>query len=407
MSGRIVIIGAGIAGATAAKTLRKEGYTGTIVVLGGEPALPYRRPAVSKELLAGTAAPARLLIDSADSWRAADIDIRPGTWVDRIEPDRKRIRLADGTPLNYDRLLLATGARPRTLPGQHPAARTMRSIADADTLRALLFDGGSLLVVGAGLIGCEVAATARGLGVAVTVVHAAPSPLERVVPAVLGAHIHRLHTGHGVAIHNDVTLDRLDHTDSAVTATATDGRQWTASSVLVAIGSVPDTGLAETAGVVIDNGIRVDEHYRTSVPDIYAAGDVANRYVPELGGFERSEHWNSAQSQGAAAARSMLDAAPTAPEVPFGWSTQYGVNLQFAGRIGADDELVIRGADTETPAVLALRAGRLVGAAAIGRPGDMRTARRLIADGAHLDPQACAQGPLESAVRDQESVRVR
>jgi 3-phenylpropionate/trans-cinnamate dioxygenase ferredoxin reductase component len=407
MSARIVIVGAGVAGATAAKTLRREGYTGQIVLLGGEPTLPYRRPAVSKDVLAGTAVAARLLIDAADSWRAADIDIRPGTWVDRIEPDRHRVWLADGTPLDYDRLLLATGARARTLAGQHPAARTMRSIADADALRALLFDGGSLLVVGAGLIGCEVAATARGLGVAVTVVHAASSPLERVVPAVLGEHMHRLHTGHGVAIHNNVTLDRLDHTDSAVTATATHGRRWTASAVLVAIGSVPDTGLAEAAGVAVDNGIRVDEHYRTSIPGIYAAGDVANRYVPDIGGFERSEHWNSAQAQGAAAARAMLDITPAEPEVPFGWSTQYGVNLQFAGRIGADDELVVRRAGTETPAVLAFRAGRLVGAAGIDCPGDLRIARRLIADRAHLDPQLCAQGPLESAVRDGESVRVR
>ncbi|MBF6098574.1 FAD-dependent oxidoreductase [Nocardia cyriacigeorgica] len=365
MSARIVIVGAGVAGATAAKTLRREGYTGQIVLL------------------------------------------RPGTWVDRIEPDRSRVRLADGTPLEYGRLLLATGARARTLAGQHPAVRTMRSIADADTLRALLFDGGSLLVVGAGLIGCEVAATARGLGVAVTVVHAASSPLERVAPAVLGEHMHRLHTGHGVAIHNEVTLDRLDHTDSAVTAIATDGRRWTASAVLVAIGSVPDTGLAEAAGVAVDNGIRVDEHYRTSIPGIYAAGDVANRYVPDIGGFERSEHWNSARAQGVAAARAMLDTAPAEPEVSFGWSTQYGVNLQFAGRIGADDELVVRGADTETPAVLALRAGRLVGAAGIDCPGDLRIARRLIADRAHLDPRLCAQGPLESAVRDQGTVRVR
>ncbi|MBF6080023.1 FAD-dependent oxidoreductase [Nocardia cyriacigeorgica] len=407
MSGRIVIVGAGIAGATAARTLRREGYTGQIVLLGGETTLPYRRPAVSKEALAGTAVPARLLIDTADAWRAADIDVRPGTWVDRIEPDRRRVRLADGTPLDYDRLLLATGARARTLPGQHPSARTLRSLADADTLRALLFDGGSLLVVGAGLIGCEVAATARGLGVAVTVVHAASRPLDRVAPAVLGAHLQRLHTGHGVTIHNDVTLERLDHTDDAVTATAADGRSWTASSVLVAIGSVPDTGLAEAAGVLVDNGIRVDEHYRTSVPGIYAAGDVASRYVPELGVFERSEHWNSAQFQGAAAARAMLDATPSAPEVPWGWSSQYGVNLQFAGRIGADDELIVRGADTETPAVLALREGRLVGAAGIGCAADMRVARGLIAEGAYLDPIVCARGPLESAVRDGEYVRVR
>ncbi|MFE3445120.1 NAD(P)/FAD-dependent oxidoreductase [Nocardia sp. NPDC059180] len=407
MRGRIVIVGAGVAGASAARTLRGEGYTGQIVVVGGEPVLPYRRPAVSKEVLAGTAVEARLLIDSAEAWRTAQVEVRIGTWVEVIEPEHMRVRLSDGSILSYDSLLLATGARARTLPGQHPSARTVRSIADAEMLRALVFDGGSLLVVGAGLIGCEVAATARGLGAAVTVVHAASAPLERVVPAILGAHMEHIHAGHGVAIHNDVTLDGLAHHEDGVTATASDGRSWNASSVLVAIGSVPETALAETADVEVDNGIRVDEHYRTSVPGIYAAGDVANRYTPELDGFERSEHWNSAQAQGAGAARSMLGAAPAAAEVPWGWSTQYGVNLQFAGRIGSGDELVVRGADGQTPAVLALRAGRLVGAAGVGCPADIRAARGLIARGANLDAEACAQGPLDAAVRDTAEVPSR
>ncbi|NEW47937.1 NAD(P)/FAD-dependent oxidoreductase [Nocardia cyriacigeorgica] len=398
MRGRIVIVGAGVAGASAARTLRKEGYSGQIVVLGGETMLPYRRPAVSKEVLAGTAVEARLLIDSAETWRAAEVEVRTGTWVEAIEPEHMRVRLGDGGVVSYDSLLLATGARARTLPGQHPSARTVRSIADAQMLRALVFDGGSLLVVGAGLIGCEVAATARGLGAAVTVVHAASAPLERVVPSVLGAHMEQIHAGHGVAIHNDVTLDNLEHHDGGVTATASDGRSWGASSVLVAIGSVPETALAETAEVEVDNGIRVDEHYRTSVSGIYAAGDVANRYTPEVGAFERSEHWNSAQAQGAAAARSMLGAAPVEAEVPWGWSTQYGVNLQFAGRIASADELVVRNGGSEAPAVLALRAGRLVGAAGVGCPADIRAARGLIARLAYLDAEACAQGRLESAV---------
>ncbi|WP_280235863.1 NAD(P)/FAD-dependent oxidoreductase [Nocardia cyriacigeorgica] len=405
MRGRIVIVGAGVAGASAARTLRTEGYTGQIVVLGGEPMLPYRRPAVSKEVLAGTAAEARLLIESAESWRAAEVEMRTGSWVDGIEPEQMRVRCGDGGVLSYDSLLLATGARARTLPGQHPSARTVRSIADAQMLRALVFDGGSLLVVGAGLIGCEVAATARGLGAAVTVVHAASTPLERVVPAVLGAHMQRIHAGHGVEIHNDVSLDGLTDHDGGVRATASDGRTWSASTVLVAIGSVPETSLAEAAGVQVGDGIRVDEHYRTSVPGIYAAGDVADRYTPELDAFERSEHWNSAQSQGAAAARSMLGAAPTVAEVPWGWSTQYGVNLQFAGRIGVGDELVVRGAGSDKPVVLALRAGRLVGAAGIGCPADIRTARGLIARGTYLDAEACVQGPLESAARESAYVR--
>ncbi|WP_280499307.1 FAD-dependent oxidoreductase [Nocardia cyriacigeorgica] len=220
MRGRIVIVGAGIAGASAARTLRREGYTGQIVVLGAESIPPYRRPAVSKEALAGTVDQARLLIDSPEAWRAAEVEMRTGTWVEQIEPEQMRLRLGDGGIVSYDSLLLATGARARTLPGQHPSALTMRSIADAQLLRAMVFDGGSLLVVGAGLIGCEVAATARGLGAAVTVVHAASAPLERVVPPLLGAHMQQIHADHGVAIHNDVILDELTYHDGRVTATA-------------------------------------------------------------------------------------------------------------------------------------------------------------------------------------------
>ncbi|MBF6136787.1 FAD-dependent oxidoreductase [Nocardia otitidiscaviarum] len=380
MSGRIVIAGAGVAGATAAKTLRREGYSGEVVLVGAESGLPYRRPMVSKEILAATAAEPRTLLESADTWPALEIDLRTDTGVEAIEPDAAKVRLSDGTMLGYDRLLLATGARPRRLPGAARNVHTLRGVADVNPLRAAAFDGGSLLIVGAGLIGCEVAATLAGLGVRVTVLHAGPTPLDRVVPAVVGEYYRRLHADHGVRIHTDVLLDRLDDTDTGVLATAADGRTWSAPTALIAIGATPNTDLAAAAGLAVADGILVDDRHRTSVPGIYAAGDAAARFDPALGTHRREEHWNSAQSQGAAAAKAMLGFDPPPLEAAWGWSTQYGVNLQFAGRFDRAEEIVVDGSfDPPSVLIQATCADRPVGVAAIGRAAEFRSARARIA----------------------------
>ncbi|MFI6871714.1 NAD(P)/FAD-dependent oxidoreductase [Nocardia sp. NPDC050406] len=386
MSARIVIVGTGVAGATAAKTLRRDGYSGEIVLLGAESGLPYRRPLVSKELLAGSVAEPRTLLESAESWRGWEIDVRTATTAQHVDPDRARVTLADGSVLGYDSLLLATGASPRRLPNQPQAVHTLRGRAEIAPLRADLFDGGSLLVVGAGLIGCEVAATARSLGIAVTVVDAAATPLARIVPPVIGEYYRKLHADNGVTIHGGVVLGGLDVADG-VTAESVDGPTWTAATALVAIGAVPNIDLAATAGLVVDDGIVVDERYRTSAPDIYAAGDAAARFDPATGGHHRDEHWNSAQSQGAAAAKAMLGLPLPPREVCWGWSTQYGINLQFAGRIDPTDELIVRGElGTANVTVYALREGHLTGAVSIGRPADIRAARDVLAGRAALDP---------------------
>ncbi|MBB5915641.1 3-phenylpropionate/trans-cinnamate dioxygenase ferredoxin reductase subunit [Nocardia transvalensis] len=395
MSGQIVIVGAGIAGATAARTLRADGYTGRIVLVGGEDRLPYRRPMVSKEFLAGTAVERRALLESAESWRDNEIDVRVGATVEEIDAARGRVRLHDGTVLGYDSLLLATGARARQLPGPQRGIHTLRGRADAEGLRTALTEGGSLLVVGGGLIGCEVAATARGLGAEVTVVHAGPHPLDRIAPPVVGAHVRNLHADNGVTVHDDTLLRSLAGGSGGVVAETEDGRRFTAAVALVAIGSVPDIELAAAAGLETGDGILVDERYRTSAESIYAAGDVASRYDPRLGIRERGEHWNGAQSQGAAAAKSILGATPPPPEVPWGWTTQYGHTIQFAGRLSpADDILLRRASGTPQFTALARSEGRLVGAVAVGRPADIRAARALIAQGAVLDP-ACADAALE------------
>ncbi|AYF73721.1 FAD-dependent oxidoreductase [Nocardia yunnanensis] len=404
MTGRIVIVGAGVAGATAVRTLRAEGYTGEIVLLGAEPEPPYRRPMVSKEILAGAVEPRRTLVQPSDFWHSHDVDLRLGVTVAAIEPDPALVWLADGTALGYDSLLLATGAQPRTLALAESATfrdgserdadgqvLTLRSRADAEVLRSALERGGSLLVVGAGLIGCEVAATARGLGAAVTVLDAGPHPVARVAPAIVGNHLRALHAEHGVAMHTDVLLTRLERAGGTVVAAAADGSTWQASVALIAIGSVPDTRLAEAAGLVVADGIWVDERYRTSAAGVYAAGDAASRFDTAAGRYRREEHWNSAQAQGAGAARSMLGLPLPADETPWGWSLQYGRNMQFAGTIGPDDELVVRGRpDAGDGTVLGLREGRAIGVVVLGRPGEFRAARDLVGRGAQVDPVACA-----------------
>ncbi|MEV5651189.1 FAD-dependent oxidoreductase [Nocardia sp. NPDC052254] len=380
MTGRIVIAGAGVAGATAARTLRTEGYTGEIVVFGTEAHLPYRRPMVSKELLAGTANERRLLLESADSWTTLDVELRCATAVTGIDVDGDRVHVADGSALGYDALVLATGARARQLPGPEQGAFVLRGAADVEPLRTAMLDGGSILIIGGGLVGCEVAATARGLGVQVEVVHSGSGPLARVVAPVVGEHCRKLHADNGVDIHDAVALERVDNVGSGIRAVAVDGREWRAAAALIAIGSEPDTALAQQAGLAVGDGILVDEYHTTSAPNIFAAGDAAAVYDAELGIHLRTEQWNSARAHGIAVANAVLGREIPRAEVNWGWTTQYGTTIQFAGRPDPDDEIVVRTGDApERFVVLSVRAGRLTAAAAVARPADLRAARSLIA----------------------------
>lgn len=375
MTARIVIVGGGVAGATAAKTLRSSGYDGEIVLLSAERSLPYRRPMVSKELLAGTAVERRTLLEPAEFWPERGIELRTGVTVESIDADRAVVRMLYGGEIGYDALLLATGARPRALPGVQHGLPMLRGRDDIEVLRRAI-DDGSLLIAGAGLIGCEVAATAANLGARVTVLHAGAAPLDRIAPPVIGDYVRKLHADNGVDIHGDVLLTGVERIGNGVRASATDGREWRAGAALVAIGAVADTALAETAGVKVDDGILVDEAYRTSVPGIFAAGDAAARFDPGLNAYVREEHWNSAQAQGVAAAQSMLGLPPAPTGVCWGWSTQYGINIQFAGRILPGDDLEVRGTPgTPDITVLATRGGCLRGAVSIGRPADIRAVR--------------------------------
>ncbi|WP_336082155.1 NAD(P)/FAD-dependent oxidoreductase [Nocardia sp. SSK8] len=386
MSGRIVIVGTGVAGATAAQTLRREGYAGEIVLLGAEPDLPYRRPAVSKELLAATASVERVLLKPVKFWADNAIELRPAIRVEAVDTDRATVRLHTGEVLGYDSLLLATGARARTIGADSPRVYTLRTRADVAGLHSAVDAGGSLLVLGGGLIGCEVAATARGLGARVTLLEAGPALLDRVVPAPVSEMVRALHREHGVTVETEVRTAELAEGGEGVIATTADGRAFTAAAALVAIGSVPDTALAEAAGIAVDDGIVVDQHYRTSASGVFAAGDVASAFHPHRDAFERAQHWNAAQSDGAAAAKAMLGLPAAPAEIPWGWTDQHGVSMQFAGWVHPHDELVVDGDPAARDFLaVALRAGRPVGAVAMARPRELRAARALIAAG---DPWA-------------------
>lgn len=387
MSGRIVIVGTGVAGATAAQTLRREGYAGEIVLVGDEPDLPYRRPAVSKELLAGTGSFDRAVLKPVKFWIDNRIDLRPAFGVDAVDTDRATVRLGTGEVLGYDSLLLATGARARSIDTASTRVHTLRTRADIAALQAAITAGGSLLIIGGGLIGCEVAATVRGLGARVTLLNAGPALMDRVVPAAVSELMRRIHAEHGVVVENDVVTTQLVDAGAGVTATAADGRTWSAAAALVAVGSVPETGLAEAAGIAVNDGIVIDQHYRTSAAGVFAAGDATTGFHPLRGEFERGQHWNSAVTAGAAAALSILGHPATPAEVPWGWTDQHGVSMQFAGWLHPHDELIVDGdLDGKDFLAVALREQRPVGAVAMRRPRELRAIRPLIAAGEPWQP---------------------
>jgi NADPH-dependent 2,4-dienoyl-CoA reductase/sulfur reductase-like enzyme len=354
---------------------------GRIVLFGEEPHEPYRRPPLSKDVLRGTTPEEKTRLRPSDSWAQKNIELRVGTSVAAVDVHRRSVSLDDGTALGYHRLLLATGGRARPLPqaaglrGVH----TLRTLANVPALRDALTPGSTVLVIGAGLIGAEVAASARAMDCAVTMLEAAPVPLSPLLPAKIAQVYAALHRGHGVDLHTGVDLEQLEQAGERIAATNADARRWIADAVVVAVGMRPRTELAEQAGPGVGDGIIVDEFFETTAQDVFAAGDVANLPNLTLGGRHRVEHWQSAQDQGAAAAKSMLGAREPFTQVPWCWSDQYGVNLQVCGWPDASDDLTVRG-DLSALDFTAVfhREGRLVGAVGVNRGADVRGLRKLI-----------------------------
>jgi 3-phenylpropionate/trans-cinnamate dioxygenase ferredoxin reductase subunit len=339
-----VIVGGGLAGAKAAETLREEGFDGAVIVIAEEAQLPYERPPLSKSYLAGDSSVEDARAVPAEFYADRQVELRTGTRATALDTDAHRVTLSQGDELAYDRLLIATGAHPRRppIPGADgDAVRVLRTIEDADALRAVAAGGGRLVVIGAGWIGCEVAATARGLGAEVTVLEQAAVPLERVLGPRLGAFFAGLHRRHGVELLMGAGVEAIE--DGGRRVRLAGGRTLDCDAVLLGVGVAPATALAEAAGLATDDGIVTDDRLRTSAPDVYAAGDVASVAHPRYGRHLRVEHWDTAIAQGTAAARSMLGRDEPYTRLPYFFSDQYDLGLEYVGHHAPGDELVIRG----------------------------------------------------------------
>ncbi|MYT73173.1 MULTISPECIES: FAD-dependent oxidoreductase [unclassified Streptomyces] len=353
-----VIVGGGLAGAKAAETLRSEGFTGRVILIGDERDHPYERPPLSKGYLQGKEERDSVFVHEPAWYASHDIELHLGQTVTAIDRAARTVRLGDATLIRYDKLLLATGAEPRRLdiPGTHLAGvHHLRRLAHAERLKHVLAslgrDNGHLVIAGAGWIGLEIAAAAREYGAEVTVVEPEATPLHSVLGPEIGQIFTELHSDHGVRFHFGARLTEITGHDGMVLAALTDdGEEHPAHDVLAAIGAAPRTALAESAGLdLVDRehggGIAVDATLRTSDPDIFAAGDVAGLQHPLYSRRLRVEHWANALNGGPAAARAMLGRDVTYDRVPYFFSDQYDLGLEYSGWAppGSYDQVVIRG----------------------------------------------------------------
>jgi NADPH-dependent 2,4-dienoyl-CoA reductase/sulfur reductase-like enzyme len=347
---RLVVVGGGLAAATCCVTLRELGYSGGLVLVGAEPHLPYERPPLSKGLLMGQDDPESVFVRSAEWYGDQHVEVLLGSVATALDVEAHTVT-ADGRPIGYDQLLLATGSVARRLPMADASGAPvayLRTLDDSRQIQASLVPGARIAIIGGGWIGLEVAAAARTAGCEVVIVEALEQPLGRVLGPELGAMFAGLHRDHGVDLRTDTSVTSLrrapDGQAQAVIELG-DGTSLTADLVLVGVGAIPSTGLAEDAGLTVDNGILVDEHLRASHADVLAAGDVANAFHPKLGHHIRVEHWDNAIEQGRAAAATLLGDARPYDHQPYFFSDQYDLGMEYVGHVGPEgyDELVVRG----------------------------------------------------------------
>jgi 3-phenylpropionate/trans-cinnamate dioxygenase ferredoxin reductase subunit len=341
-----VIVGAGLAGANAAETLRAEGFDGRLVLIGTEEERPYERPALSKGYLRGTLERERVYVHPEAFYVEQGIEFRPGRTAVRLDVAIRQLMLDDGERLHYDRLLLTTGAGPRKLsiPGADlDGVLYLRDLADSDSLRERLSRGGPVVVIGAGWLGSEVAACARERGLEVTMVTPAPVPMERALGCEVGGIYRDLHLEHGVRLLVKTKVAALEGDRVVERVRTSDGSGLECAFVVAGIGVRPRTRLAAEAGLPISNGLLVDEHLRTPAPAVFAAGDVANAYHPFYGERLRVEHWANALHQGPCAARNMLGRGKAYDHLPYFFSDQYDTGMEYVGDAPSWDRVVFRG----------------------------------------------------------------
>jgi 3-phenylpropionate/trans-cinnamate dioxygenase ferredoxin reductase component len=388
-----LIAGGGLAGAKAAQTLREEGFTGRIQLLGAELERPYERPPLSKAYLTGAAGRDSIYVHGPGWYHEHDVELRLGSPAVDLDPAGHKLTLGTGEHLGYDKLLLATGSSARRLPGTDlQDLYYLRDAGDADQLRAALTVGGRrVLVVGAGWIGMEAAAAARGHGNEVTVVDPQPTPLHAALGDELGQMFAELHRDHNVDLRPRTRVHEFTSSGGHVTGLVTDaGETLPADVVVVGVGALPNIELAERAGLTIDNGILADQALRTSHPDIYAAGDVANAYHPLLRRHLRVEHWANALHGGPAAARSMLGQHVVYDRVPYFYTDQYDLGMEYSGHVEPSgyNQLVYRG-DRLGRQFIAfwLAAGRMVAGMSVNVWDVTPAIQDLIRSATPVDPQ--------------------
>jgi len=381
----IVIIGAGHAGGRAAEAMRAAGHAGRITLVGAESHVPYERPPLSKELLAGTMEVEKTYLNPDSFYEENDIQLHLGVTAQEIERELGRVRLDDDTDVAFDKLLLATGGRVRKLACEGAdlkGVHYIRDLTDTLTLRPELQEGTRLCVIGGGFIGLEVAATARKRGCHVTVVELADEVLARVADTSVGALVADRHRAQGVHVLTGASVERIEGDAEVAEVICTDGETIEVDLVVAGIGILPNMEIAAEAGIECGNGIKTDEFGRTSAEGIFAAGDVAFHYNPLLGRHLRLESWANAQNGGIRVAQNMVGEMQPYAEVPWFWSDQFDLNLQVAGAPESWDRVVVRGDPAADKGIVFYMTGaRVVGATSFNLGRDMRFCKALIESG--------------------------
>ena len=398
MSETIAIVGAGQTAAQAIDSLRREGFDGRLVLIGEEPPLPYQRPPLSKKYLSGELPAERLAIRPPRFYEESRVELKLGVAAAGLDLARRELSLADGEKIRYDRLLLATGTTPRRLavPGHElGGVHYLRTVADVDRIRAELASARNVVVIGAGYIGLEVAASCRGLGLEVVVLEMADRVMNRVVAPAVSRFYAAEHASHGVAIHTGALVCHLSTANDAsgrVAAVETVGGEvFPADVVIVGVGVVPVIGLALAAGLACDNGIAVDEHCRSSDRHVFAAGDCASHPSPRYGRRVRLESVDNAFEQSKSAALNLVGKPTPHNKVPWFWSDQFDLKLLIVGLSQDYDQVVLRGDPaTRSFGCAYLRGTELIAMDCINSPRDYMAAKKLIAERASCDPAKLA-----------------
>ncbi|MGH8528917.1 MAG: NAD(P)/FAD-dependent oxidoreductase [Nevskiales bacterium] len=398
----VVVVGAGQAGGEVAIELRKLGHTGRALILGEEPYIPYKRPPLSKAYLAGSVGEDSLYLMQRPNLDKAGIEFMGDARVERIDRAGKKVQLADGRSFAYDKLALATGGRARALnlPGANrPNVFLLRTIADVQGIHAYRKPGARVVIVGGGFIGLEAAAVLVKLGLKVTVLEGLPRVLARVTAPEVSAFFERAHREAGVDLRTGAQVTALEGEPQVTHVVLGDGSRIETDFIVVGVGIVPNTELAQEAGLAVDNGIIVDEYTRTSDPDIVAAGDCTNHPSDFAGRRVRLESVQNAMEQGRAAAHTLFGKTDPYRAVPWFWSDQYDLKLQMVGLSTGFDQFVLRGDPAKRAfAAFYLKEGHLIAVDTVSRPQDFMLAKKLVASRTALDPASLADEavPLKS-----------